>query len=167
MVINRLQGHISQWSQDDLFGDGTSAAIPALAQLTAEAKTTIATHALAFLVCVQVSYRRIYEQIEWSSDFTNRLIDFCDVGEVGDVVGEDDVLWEDAFAGIQKPSSKRKTQDEHPNDLSVFRPYRIIEALRHNNTWSQGTNSDKETLVKASLKQVLPALIAHYNNARL
>ena len=166
MVINRLQGHISQWSQDELFGDAESEAPEELTQLTKDAKTTIASHALAFLVCVQVSYRRIYEQIEWNSDFTTRLIEFCDVGEVGDVTGEDDVLWEDAFAGIQKPSGKRKIQDEHPNDLSVFRPYRIIEALMRNKTLNQNINLDERTLVKACLKQVLPALIQHYNKLR-
>lgn len=159
MIINRLQGYIAEWSVDELLPKN---ALPAGSVLSNKTRTILATHALAFLVCIQVSYRRIYEQIEWNSDFTKRLIEFCDVSNID---GEDDGLWEDAFAGIQKPSDNRKIQDEHPNDLSVFRPYRIIEALILNTELTDGTSLDNHTLVEKGLKQVLPALIQHYNKS--
>lgn len=159
MIINRLQGYIAEWSVDEVLSKNV---LPAGSVLLNKTRTILATHALAFLVCIQVSYRRIYEQIEWNSDFTARLIDFCDVSNID---GEDDGLWEDAFAGIQKPSNKRKVKDEHPNDLSVFRPYRIIESLILNTELTEGTNLDNHTLVEKGLKQVLPALIQHYNKS--
>lgn len=132
--------------------------------------------AMVFLACLYVSYRQIYEQLEWNIDFFDDLQHFANPDEHIDEKN----LINSPFEGFRQPSPQNTFFGEPPSDLSVLRPIYIIYDIQNIDKefkdkmvelQSQAQGIPDETALKenlrlkkqAAFKAVLKQLIHNYN----
>lgn len=111
----------------------------------ADEEKALRVEAMVFLACVYVSYRQVYEQLEWDIDFYDDLRRFANQ----DHQFEEDELKNSPLEGLRQPSVNAKYIGEPPSDLSILRPIKIIQ------------NFDEQ--YDESFKIVLKQLIHTYN----
>ncbi|UAA38936.1 AAA family ATPase [Paraneptunicella aestuarii] len=128
MTINRMASYLRNWKYQD------------------EAPNALAVKGITLLSCLYVSYRQIYEQLEWDINFYDKLDDFTNESfEFADEAIENSPL-----DGIRQPKPSVEYIGVHPSSLNIFRPQKIIQDIG-----LAGQQSD--------FKDVLKQLIRLYN----
>ncbi|MCY7296273.1 KAP family P-loop NTPase fold protein [Alteromonas sp. a30] len=80
---------------------------------------------MLLLACLYVSYRQIYEQLEWDIDFYDDLHKFS----LPDSTFSEDELKHSPLEGLRQPDVNTHHIGEPPSDLSVLRPMKIIQSM--------------------------------------
>lgn len=107
MIINRMAGYIRNWN------------------FSIDDPENFYPRGLVLLACLYVSYRQVYEQLEWNIEFYNDLDDF---GNEGEII-QDDSLSNSSLEGLRQPKTDARYIGEPPSDLSIMRPLRIVQAI--------------------------------------
>ena len=144
MVINRLVAHLTDWEELSSIEIQDSSKNTASKPVAVDVAQQ--TEALIFIVCTQVSYRAIFEQIAWDTSFIERIVDVFNDDNFTDESRAQ--LTGTALEGIYIPSETTPLKGIHPSHLTVFRPVTIIQ--------------DEEINIEI-FKALLKTLIDRYN----
>lgn len=120
MVINRLVAHLADWKEITQVPDSSSTTSVSYIEVSLSQQV----EALLFIVCTQVSYRAIFEQISWDTSFIERIVD-----AFRDNNFSEESLKGTALEGIYIPDESTPLKGIHPSHLTVFRPATIIQAV--------------------------------------
>ena len=135
MVINRLAAYLRciDFNKDDEEEDELLRDTPLLAQ------------SLLFLTCLQVSYRSLYEQLSWDTEFFTALEEFANQDET---ISEEE-LRHSPLEGIYQPKASKTYGQEHHSHLRILRPLCIISHIK---TEEPGKLIDFKTLLNKLIR---------------
>gem|GEM_PF-926542 len=146
MVINRLVRYVKhELSLQNALTPLTQDENEPASQSERTDTSPLTVKAMLFLACLYVSYRQVYEQLEWDIDFFDDLRRFANK----DHTFEEEDLQGSPLEGLRQPSANAKYIGEPPSDLSILRPIKIIQ------------NFDEQ--YDENFKMVLKQLIHTYN----